>query len=70
VVVVAPGRVHIDREPPRLREAPQHVLREPGVALEPQLGRGPSAEVDRRPGEGIVHRHDRVPVTRDAATVA
>ncbi len=40
------------------------------IALELELRRRPSAEIDRRAGERVVHRHDRVAVARDPAAVA
>ena len=46
------------------------MLREPGIALETELGRRPAAEVDRRPRERVVHRDDGVAVARDSAAVA
>ena len=57
-------------EPPRLREAAEDVVGEPGIELERELGGGPAAEIDGGAGERVVHRHDRVAVARDAAAVA
>ena len=60
----------MEPEAARLREAAQDVVGEPGVELEPELGRRPAAEVDGRARERVVHRDDGVAEARDPAPVA
>ena len=69
VVLVATGRLHVQPEAARLREALEHVRGEPRLALEPALAPRPTPEVDRGARKRIVHRHDGVAVARDAAPV-
>ena len=70
VVRVAARRLDVDRGARGLREAGEHVRRHAGIELELQLGVRTATEVDRRPRERVVHRHDRVAVARDPAPVA
>ena len=70
VMRVAAGRLDVDRDPRRLREARQNVHGKAGIVLELQLRGRTSAEIDRRTRERVVHRHDGVAVARDAAPVA
>ena len=63
-------RLDVEPKAARLGEAARDVAGEPGVELEPELGRRPAAEVDGRAGERVVHGRDGVPEARNAAPVA
>ena len=70
VVLVAAGRLDVDREPSRLGEGCAACARRA-----PDRARGgartPAGRRDRRrPRERVVHRHDRVAVAGDSAAVA
>ena len=69
-MVVTTRRLDVDRSAPRLGQAGEHVTGKTWIALEAKLGLRPPAEVDGRPRERVVHRHDRIAVASDPATVA
>ena len=60
----------VNRHSPGLREAREHVRPETHVGVDTEIRVRPPTEVDRGARQGIVHRHDGVAVTRDAATIA
>ena len=71
VVGVAARRLDVDRQARAAwARLPKQVRRHARVELERQLGVRPAAEIDRRAGERVVHRHGRVAVAGDAAPVA
>ena len=70
MVRVAAARLDVHREPAGLRERAEEVRGHAGLGLDRELGVRAAAEVDGGAGERVVHRHDRVAVARDPASVA
>ena len=70
VMRIMSARFDVETQPTGLRQTPEHVLRESRVAGERALAPGPPAEIERRPRQRVVHRHDGVAVACDPPPVA
>jgi hypothetical protein len=67
---VTAGRLDVDRGARSLGQARQHVTGHSRIVLERQLGVRAPAQIDCRPRQRVVHRHDCVAVAGDPAAVA